>query len=85
MGEPTGMRAATSERGLLVLDGTAKGIAGHAARNEGVNALYKALDDIQALRNFHFDRVSPLMGEVRLNVTQLNAGTAHNVIPDICR
>ena len=85
VGEPTGMRAATSERGLLVLDGTAAGVAGHAARGEGVNALYKAMDDIQALRNFHFDRISPLMGEVRLNVTQLEAGTAHNVIPDTCR
>ncbi len=84
VGEPTGMRAATSERGLLVLDGTAAGVAGHAARGEGVNALYRALDDIQTLRNFQFDRVSPIMGGVRLNVTQLEAGTAHNVIPDTC-
>lgn len=85
VGEPTGMRAATSERGLLVLDGTAKGVAGHAARGEGVNALYKALDDIQTLRDFCFERISPIMGSIRLNVTQIEAGTAHNVIPDTCR
>lgn len=84
VGEPTGMRAATSERGLLVIDGTAKGVSGHAARNEGVNALYIALDDIQALRSHKFSKVSPIMGDVHLNVTQINAGTAHNVIPDRC-
>lgn len=84
VGEPTGMRAATSERGLLVLDGKAVGVSGHAARNEGVNALYIALDDISRLRGHSFRKVSPVMGEVRLNVTQINAGTAHNVIPDNC-
>ena len=84
LGEPTGMRAATSERGLLVLDGTAHGVAGHAARGDGENALYKALDDIQKLRDFRFERVSPKMGEVRLTVTQIQAGTAHNVVPDSC-
>lgn len=85
VGEPTGMRAATSERGLLVLDGEAVGESGHAARGDGVNALYKALDDIARLRAHRFDRISPEMGEVRLNVTQIQAGTAHNVIPDRCR
>lgn len=84
IGEPTGMKAATSERGLLVLDGEAKGVSGHAARNEGVNALYIALEDIMTLRNFEFDRISPKMGKVKLTVTQINAGTAHNVIPDTC-
>lgn len=84
VGEPTGMRAATSERGLLVLDGTARGVSGHAARNEGVNALYIALDDIDALRNHIFERVSPMMGKINLNVTQISSGSAHNVIPDIC-
>ena len=83
-GEPTGMKAATSERGLLVLDGMAEGISGHAARNEGVNALYIALDDIQALKSHVFTKVSPTMGQVRLNVTQIQAGTAHNAIPDRC-
>jgi len=85
VGEPTGMRAATSERGLLVLDGQAQGVSGHAARGEGVNALYIALDDIAALRAHKFTRISPMMGEVKLNVTQIEAGQAHNVIPDRCR
>ena len=84
VGEPTGMKAATSERGLLVIDATAHGVSGHAARNEGCNALYKALEDIEKLRNHCFSRISPRMGEVNLNVTQINAGSAHNVIPDRC-
>ena len=85
VGEPTGMRAATSERGLLVLDGEAVGQSGHAARGDGVNALYLALDDIAKLRDHRFTRISPEMGEVRLNVTQILSGTAHNMIPDRCR
>ena len=84
VGEPTGMRAATAERGLLVIDATAHGVSGHAARNEGENALYIALDDISRLRGHQFERVSERMGKVNLNVTQINAGTAHNVIPDRC-
>ena len=84
VGEPTGMKAATSERGLLVIDATAHGISGHAARNEGKNALYIAMDDINKLRNHTFEKISPKMGKVNLNVTQINAGTAHNVIPDRC-
>lgn len=84
IGEPTSGKAATSERGLLVLDGLAKGVSGHAARNEGVNALYIAMDDIAALRSHRFEKVSPLMGEVKLSVTQIQAGSAHNVIPDSC-
>ncbi len=84
IGEPTGMKAATSERGLLVIDGEAKGKSGHAARNEGENAIYIALEDIEKLRNHEFSRISPRMGKVNLNVTQVNAGTAHNVIPDRC-
>lgn len=85
VGEPTGMRAATSERGLLVLDGEAHGVSGHAARNEGVNALYIAMDDIAALREHKFERHSSIMGDVKLSVTQISAGTAHNVIPDTCK
>ena len=81
IGEPTGMEAAVAERGLLVLDGTATGVSGHAARNEGVNALYIALDDINSLRNYKFGKKSPLMGDVKLTVTQMNCGTAHNVVP----
>lgn len=83
-GEPTGMKASTSERGLLVLDALAEGVSGHAARNEGVNALYIALDDIQKLRSHDFNKISPTMGQVRLNVTQIQAGSTHNVIPDRC-
>ena len=84
IGEPTGMRGAIAERGLLVIDGMAKGISGHAARNEGVNALYIALEDINTLRSVRFDRISPTMGEVKLTVTQIMAGTQHNVVPDHC-
>ena len=84
VGEPTCMKAATAERGLLVIDATAHGISGHAARNEGKNALYIALEDIDRLRKHEFSKVSPRMGKVNLNVTQINAGSAHNVIPDSC-
>ena len=84
VGEPTGMKAATSERGLLVIDATAHGVSGHAARNEGKNALYIALEDIEKLRRHEFSKVSPRMGKVNLNVTQISAGSAHNVIPDRC-
>lgn len=84
VGEPTGMKAATSERGLLVIDATAHGVSGHAARNEGKNALYIALEDIERLRKHEFTKVSPKMGRVNLNVTQISAGSAHNVIPDRC-
>lgn len=84
VGEPTGMKAATSERGLLVIDATAHGISGHAARNEGKNALYTALEDIERLRKHEFSKISQKMGKVNLNVTQINAGSAHNVIPDRC-
>ena len=84
VGEPTGMKAAVSERGLLVIDATAHGVSGHAARNEGKNALYIALEDVENLRKYDFTKVSPKMGKVNLNVTQINAGSAHNVIPDRC-
>ena len=84
VGEPTCMKAATAERGLLVIDATAHGVSGHAARNEGKNALYIALEDIDRIRRHEFSKVSPRMGKVNLNVTQINAGSAHNVIPDSC-
>ena len=84
IGEPTGMKAATSERGLLVIDARAYGISGHAARNEGKNALYIALEDIDKLRHYTFEKISPRMGRVNINVTQIYAGSAHNVIPDQC-
>ena len=84
IGEPTGLKAATSERGLLVIDAVAEGKSGHAARNEGINALYIALDDIAAIRSHKFSRISPTMGEVHKTVTIIHSGTAHNVVPDRC-
>lgn len=85
VGEPTGMEMAIAEKGLLVLDCVARGKAGHAAREEGENALYKALDDIALLRSFRFPRVSEILGPVKITVTQIEAGTQHNVVPDTCR
>ena len=85
VGEPTGMNAAVAEKGLLVLDGVARGRTGHAARDEGENALYKALDDITWLRTCQFPGVSDLLGPVKMTVTQISAGTQHNVVPDECR
>lgn len=84
VGEPTGMHPAIAEKGLMVLDCTAHGVSGHAARNEGVNAIYVALSDIEWLRTHQFERVSPLLGPVKMSVTQVNAGTQHNVVPDAC-
>lgn len=85
VGEPTGMQAAAGERGLVVLDCTAHGKSGHAARGEGVNALYIALEDIARLRTFRFERESELLGPIGIAVTQIEAGTQHNVVPDTCR
>ena len=85
VGEPTRMRATIAESGLLVIDGCAHGRSAHAARaGEGINAIYKAMEDIQKLKSLRFDKLSPTLGEVKLSVTQINAGTAHNVIPDSC-
>ena len=84
VGEPTSMDLAVSEKGLMVLDCVARGKAGHAARNEGENAIYKAIKDIEWFRNYEFAQVSPTLGPVHMNVTQVNAGTQHNVVPDEC-
>lgn len=84
VGEPTKMELAIAEKGLLVLDCYARGKSGHTARNEGENALYKAIDDIQILRNYKFEKVSEVLGEVKISVTMIEAGTQHNVIPDVC-
>lgn len=84
VGEPTKMELAIAEKGLLVLDCYAHGKSGHAARDEGENALYKALDDIQKLRNYRFEKVSKVLGEVKMTVTQIEAGSQHNVVPDVC-
>lgn len=84
VGEPTEMQPAIAEKGLMVLDVTAHGKAGHAAREEGDNAIYHALTDLEWFRTYRFERVSPLLGPVKMSVTQINAGTQHNVIPDRC-
>lgn len=84
VGEPTEMHPAISEKGLMVIDATAWGRAGHAARDEGDNAIYKVLSDIKWFRDYCFEEVSPLLGPVKMSVTQMNAGTQHNVIPDKC-
>ena len=78
------MQPAIAEKGLMVLDVTAHGKAGHAARNEGENAIYKALEDIEWFRSYRFEKVSPLLGPVKMTVTIVNAGTQHNVVPDTC-
>ena len=83
-GEPTSLEMVVAEKGLMVLDCTVEGVAGHAARNTGVNAIYKALPAIQWFKDKQFDKVSDLLGPVKMTVTQVNAGTQHNVIPDRC-
>ena len=84
VGEPTGMQPAIAEKGLMVLDCTAHGKAGHAARDEGDNAIYRAIEDILWFHNYKWEKVSPLLGPVKMTVTMINAGTQHNVIPDAC-
>ena len=84
VGEPTGMNLAVAEKGLMVLDCTVYGQAGHAARNEGENAIYKALPIIEWFKNYEFEKKSDLLGAVKTTVTQITAGTQHNVIPDKC-
>jgi acetylornithine deacetylase len=85
VGEPTEMKMAVAERGLLVIDAKVKGVAGHAANNTGDNALYKAMEDIQFLKQYNFEKVSPYIGPVKLSVTSINTpNIAHNVIPDEC-
>lgn len=84
VGEPTGMQPAVAEKGLVVLDGIAHGKSGHAARNEGVNAIYVAMEAIERLRRFRFERESALLGPVKVTVTGIQAGTVHNVVPDTC-
>ncbi|MBQ8061717.1 MAG: M20/M25/M40 family metallo-hydrolase [Bacteroidales bacterium] len=84
IGEPTGMNMAVAEKGLMVLDCMAHGKSGHAARNEGINAIYKALEDIEWFRTYQFPRVSDFLGPVKMSVTMISAGTQHNVVPDTC-
>ncbi len=84
VGEPTDMQAAIGERGLVVLDCTAHGTSGHAAHGEALNAIYVALRDIERLQHFDFERISPILGDIRISTTMISAGTQHNIIPDTC-
>ncbi|RIV18977.1 M20/M25/M40 family metallo-hydrolase [Fibrisoma montanum] len=84
VGEPTEMQLAIAEKGLLVLDCTAHGRSGHAARDEGDNAIYRAIRDINWLTTYQFPKVSPTLGPIKMSVTIINAGTQHNVVPDAC-
>jgi acetylornithine deacetylase len=85
VGEPTLMQMAVAEKGLMVIDGYAQGRAGHAAREEGINAIYVAMEDIKTIRHFNFEKESAFLGKVKLSVTQIEAGTQHNVVPDVCK
>ena len=78
------MNAAIAEKGLLVIDASVSGKSGHAAREEGINAIYEALPILEKIRTFHFERISPLLGAVKVSLTQIQAGTQHNVVPDRC-
>jgi len=85
VGEPTQLRLAVAEKGLLVLEGTVKGQAGHAAREEGINAIYLALNDLEKVRNFQFQKISPFLGPTKVSCTVIHAGEQHNMVPDMCR
>ena len=85
VGEPTQMQPAVAEKGLMVLDCETVGKTGHAARNEGVNAIYLAVDDIERIRTFKFPKTSALLGDVKMTVSVINAGYQHNVVPDSCK
>lgn len=84
VGEPTLMKLAVAEKGLLVIDAIVKGKAGHAAREEGENAIYNALADLNIIRDYEFKKVSPYLGKTKVTATIIQAGSQHNVIPDIC-
>ena len=84
VGEPTLLQLAVAEKGLLVIDAEVKGKAGHAAREEGVNAIYEALADLNLIRNYRFKRTSDYLGENKVTATIIQAGSQHNVVPDRC-
>ena len=84
VGEPTGCQAAIAERGLVVCDAIVRGKAAHAARNEGINSIYRACKDIEILQNIKWDKTSDILGPVKVSVTMISAGTQHNIVPDIC-
>jgi acetylornithine deacetylase len=84
VGEPTLMQMAIAEKGLLVIDCAVKGKAGHAAREEGDNAIYKAMEDINWFKNYQFEKISDTLGAIKMSVTIINAGMQHNMVPDVC-
>ena len=84
VGEPTQLHMAVAEKGLMVLDCLATGKTGHAARNEGKNAIYQAMEDIRWFQSYAFPNESEWLGPVKMTVTQIEAGTQHNVVPDRC-
>lgn len=84
VGEPTQMKVAVAEKGLLVVDGEVTGKPGHAARNEGINAIYLALEELKTIRDFTFKKQSPFLGESKVTATILQSGSQHNVIPEKC-
>jgi len=85
VGEPTQMQMAVAEKGLIVLDCTVHGKAGHAARHEGINAIYEALPDLEWFKTFQFPKISPMLGAVKMTVSVIQAGKQHNVVPDVCQ
>lgn len=84
IGEPTEMKMAVAEKGLMVLDCIAKGKSGHAARDVGENAIVNAIKDIEWFHSYQFDKVSEMLGPIKMTCTIINSGNQHNVIPDIC-
>lgn len=85
VGEPTLMNFAVAEKGLMVLDCVTYGKAGHAAREEGVNAIYQSLKDIEWFRTYEFPKISESLGKVKMSVTVINAGQSHNQVPSVCK
>lgn len=85
VGEPTEMQMATAERGLMVIDATVEGVAGHAARDTGVNAIYKAIEDIHWFKTHQLEKQCPVLGPTKMTVTVIEAGKQHNVVPDTCK
>lgn len=84
VGEPTSMQVAIAERGLMVVDCTSEGVAGHAAHENTENAIVKTIKDIEWFSTYRFEKTSPLLGAVKMSVTIINAGSSHNIIPDKC-
>lgn len=84
VGEPTSCKAAIAERGLVVCDALVEGKAGHAARNEGINAIYRACEDIETIKKITWPKKSEVLGDIKASVTMIQSGTQHNVVPDKC-